>query len=122
MLFREGCHQSIGLSSGLPSFACMYVLAFSCRSYSDTEQVVALNVQNVCVHSLSFRCYLAFLGCGHIGLSLSVPVSVYLPSFQHCLYFAGASVNPSLFPIFSCNALSDSVSNQFCTNMSFYLF
>ena len=49
---------------------------------------------------------LAFLDCGPIGLSLSV----YLPSFQHCLYFAGASVNPGLPQYFSCNAWTDCIS------------
>ena len=45
--------------SGLLSFAHMNVLAFSFRSHrsqGDTDRDVALTVQNVCIHSLSFRC------------------------------------------------------------------
>ena len=60
VLFIEGCHQSIGLPSGLPSFACMNVLAFSLRSHrsqGDTDRDVALNaqnVQNVCLFQMLF--------------------------------------------------------------------
>ena len=116
MLFREGCHQSIGLSSGLPSFAHMYLLAhrlFPFRnhwSHSETDWVVALNVQNVCVCVCSLSCRCCF------GLSGLWPLAFLSPCPFVFIFFisvlAGASVSPGLSPIISYNVLTDCVSFQ----------
>ena len=50
---------------------------------------------------------LAFLDCGPISISMYL---LSWPSFQHCSYFAGASVKLGLPQYFSCNALTKCVS------------
>ena len=114
MPFREGCYQSVGLSSGLLSFACMNALALSFRSQGVTDCDVTLNFQNVCICSLGFRCCFGLPGLWpNWPFCVSPCLSVYLPSFhlfQHCLYFAGASVNPGLPQYFSWNAWTNCIS------------
>ena len=116
MLFREGCHQLIGLPNGLLSLANMYVCMYwpVCVKCSlldpgatvTSHKVVALNV---CMHVLLVSdAVLAFHGCGQIGLSVSLSLSLpSFHSFRHFSYFAEASVNSGLSIIFSCNALTN---------------